>query len=136
MKKILLDTNCYVAYLAGDKPVFEALIAAELVFVSIFMLGELCAGFKGGTREAENLKLLDRFLRKPSVHLCNATRETAEIFGGLKASLKIAGTQIPINDVWIAAHALETGSAIVTYDKHFAVVAGLQLWPLSVQAGK
>jgi tRNA(fMet)-specific endonuclease VapC len=35
----------------------------------------------------------------------------------------------PINDVWIAAHGLETGSILVTYDDHFAVIPGLRLWP-------
>lgn len=128
MKKIVLDTNCYTAYLAGDPQVLEALVAAEIVFMSIFVLGELFAGFKGGRKEAENLKLLDLFLRKSTVHVCNATSETAEIFGRLKAALKIAGTPIPINDVWIAAHAVETGSSIVSYDNHFGKISGIQLW--------
>jgi tRNA(fMet)-specific endonuclease VapC len=42
--------------------------------------------------------------------------------------LKKAGRPIPLNDVWIAAHALETGSVLVTYDAHFAAVPGLRLW--------
>ena len=39
-----------------------------------------------------------------------------------------AGTPIPINDVWIAAHATESGSYIVSYDGHFAKVSGILLW--------
>lgn len=35
-------------------------------------------------------------------------KETAEVFGSLKNKLKKAGTTLPINDVWIAAHGLET----------------------------
>jgi len=130
MKKIVLDTNCYAAYFAGNQQVLEALVAAEIVFMSIFVLGELFAGFKGGTKEAENLNLLSRFLRKPTVQVCNATFETAEIFGRIKATLKKAGTPIPINDVWIAAHAVETGSTIVTLDNHFDKIAGIKRWPL------
>ncbi|RJX27934.1 MAG: type II toxin-antitoxin system VapC family toxin [Desulfurivibrio sp.] len=128
MKKIILDTNCYSAYLAGDENVLESLIAAETVFMSVFVLGELFAGFKGGSREAANLSLLARFLHKPGVQVLHATDETAEIFGQLKAALKKAETPLPINDVWIAAHAMETGSAIVTYDSHFNRITGLQLW--------
>jgi predicted nucleic acid-binding protein len=45
------------------------------------------------------------------------------------ASLRKSGKPIPINDVWIAAHGLETGSILVTYDDHFAVIPGLRLWP-------
>ena len=44
------------------------------------------------------------------------------------ASLKRSGKPLPVNDVWIAAHALETGSILVTYDDHFASVPGLRLW--------
>ena len=48
MKNILLDTNCYSAYLAGDERVLDVLAEAEFVYMSIFVLGELFAGFMGG----------------------------------------------------------------------------------------
>lgn len=128
MKKIVLDTNAYTAFLAGDARALEALAAAEIVFVSVFVMGELFAGFKGGTKEAANLELLARFLGKPSVHVLNATPETATVFGQLKAALKKAGTPLPINDVWIAAHAVETGATLVSYDNHFTKIMGLKLW--------
>lgn len=129
MKKIILDTNAYTAFLAGDAKVLEALAGAEIVFFSVFVLGELFAGFKGGTKETANLELLTRFLNKPSVQPLNATPETATVFGQLKAALKKAGTPLPINDVWIAAHAVETGATLVTYDSHFRKIMGLKLWP-------
>ena len=65
---------------------------------------------------------------KPTAKILNATAETAEVFGEVKQNLNKAGTPIPINDVWIAAHAIETGSTIITYDSHFKNVAGLRLW--------
>ena len=52
------------------------------------------------------------------------------MFGKVKRSLAQAGTPIPINDVWIAAHTLETGCTLVTYDAHFKKVAGLRIWDL------
>jgi len=51
-----------------------------------------------------------------------------ETAGHLKDNLRKLGTPIPINDVWIAAHALETGSVLVTYDDHFSRIPGLRLW--------
>lgn len=129
MKKVLLDTNAYISYLGGDQDVLHILIDAETTFMSIFVLGELYAGFKGGRREKENIRILQAFLGKPSVVILNAGSETAEIFGMIKDSLKRAGTPIPINDVWIASHALETGAVMITYDKHFTVVPGLRLLP-------
>ena len=99
-----------------------------MVLMSIFVLGELYAGFKGGNKEKENITILRKFLNKPTVSTLGASKDTAEIFGMVKNSLKVAGTPLPINDVWIAAHTLETGSIIITYDKHFNQVPGLRVW--------
>jgi tRNA(fMet)-specific endonuclease VapC len=128
MKKILLDTNAYTRYLAGDEEVLTALANAEIVYMSVFVLGELYAGFKGGNREAQNKQLLKRFLIKPDVDVLNATEETSEIYGEIKDSLKNAGTPLPINDVWIASHARETGSVVISYDGHFKKIPGLHIW--------
>jgi len=128
MKKILLDTSAFVRFLRGDEKVMTYLAQADSVYMSGFVLGELYAGFKAGGREKENRQILDRFLLKSTVTVLEATIETAEIFGLIIASLKKSGHPIPINDIWIAAHALETGSILVTYDDHFAVIPGLRLW--------
>lgn len=128
MKNILLDTNCYTAYLAGDERVLDALSEAESVYMSIFVLGELFAGFRGGNKEPQNRDNLKRFLAKSTVTVLDATMETSEIFGDLKEKLKKSGTPLPINDVWIAAHTLETSSVLITYDAHFQHIIGLRKW--------
>ncbi len=128
MRKILLDTNAYAGFLAGDKTVLIALGEADQVFMSIFVLGELFFGFRAGQRERKNKEILQRFLQKPSVTVFEASRETAEIFGMIKSTLKESGHPIPINDVWIASHAFETGAILVTYDAHFTAVPGLRIW--------
>ena len=128
MRAVLLDTNAYVRFLAGDERVLDSLARAGRVYVSVFVLGELLAGFRLGTKEKPNRQLLERFLAKPGVEVLDATRETAEYFGLIKSALKKAGQPIPLNDVWIAAQALETGSVLMTYDSHFAVVPGLRTW--------
>ena len=128
MNKLILDTNAYTAYLAGDKNVLAALAKANTTFLSIFVLGELYAGFIGGTRKNQNIDLLQTFLDKPRIFILNATTETAEIFGYIKHLLKDAGTPLPINDVWIASHTMETGATIITYNKHFTKVPGLRIW--------
>lgn len=128
MTKVLLDTNAYVRFLAGDEKVFDVLAAAERVYMSVFVLGELEAGFRAGLKRPENRRILGRFLEKPSVAVLEASRDTAETFGMVKDSLRKSGQPIPTNDVWIAAHALETGSLLVTHDSHFRAVPGLRLW--------
>lgn len=128
MRNLLIDTNAYIRYLAGDEKVLVALARAGRVHMSVFVLGELYAGFRAGAQEKRNRRILEQFLAKPAIAVLEATRETAEYFGMIKAALKKAGRPIPLNDVWIAAHALETASVIVTYDAHFAAVPGLRLW--------
>lgn len=128
MKNILLDTNAYSKYLSGDEEILNMLGRADIIYMSIFVLGELYAGFKGGKKEAWNKDILTKFLGKPTVRILNATSETSEIFGGIKHSLKISGNPIPINDVWLASHAIETGSVLITYDKHFKKISGLRMW--------
>jgi tRNA(fMet)-specific endonuclease VapC len=129
MRSVLLDTNAYAKYLRGDPRILDTLAGTALVYMSIFVLGELFSGFRSGPKEKTNLQILEAFLAKPVVRVLEATRETAEYFGLIKAALKKAGQPIPLNDVWIAAHALETGSVLATYDAHFAVVPGLRVWP-------
>jgi len=128
MKKILLDTSTYSRLRQGSQEVLDALNRADLVHVSVFVLGELYAGFKGGSKETANRELLDRFLKRATVRIVPATQETAEAFAEIKNTLKRAGTPLPLNDVWIAAHAVETGSVLVTFDTHFRRIPGLRLW--------
>src|SRR4051812_153753 len=62
---------------------------------------------------------------EPWVALQPVTQTTADRFGRIAAALRKAGTPIPSNDIWIAAHAFETGAELVTYDKHFESIRGL-----------
>jgi tRNA(fMet)-specific endonuclease VapC len=128
MKRLLLDTNAYTALLAGDEQVLNVLGAAEQVLMSVIVLGELAAGFKGGSRESDNRRILEEFLRRPAVRTVDVSSATAEVFGVVKHQLKQAGTPIPINDVWIAAQAIESGAWLVTFDRHFTLVPGLLVW--------
>ena len=128
MKRILLDTNAYVRYLQGDPNVLRMLSDAESVYMSIFVIGELLTGFKGGAKETRNRNILEEFLGKSTVRILSATMDTAEFFSSIKNELRRAGAPIPINDVWIAAHAMETGSLLVTFDSHFQHDYGLIVW--------
>ncbi|MCU0917316.1 MAG: type II toxin-antitoxin system VapC family toxin [Planctomycetes bacterium] len=130
MRKVLIDTSAYSHLLRGSTEILDLLGRADIVYLSVFVLGELFAGFKGGSKESANKELLERFLRRPTVRILSATRETAEVFAEIKHRLRRAGTPIPLNDVWIAAHAVETGSVLVTFDPHFRKIAGLRLWDI------
>jgi tRNA(fMet)-specific endonuclease VapC len=128
MTKILLDTNAYSGFMSGDQLVFDYIVESEIVYISTIMLGELFAGFQGGNRYAANKNELKIFLNKDGVTIIDVTIETSEIFGEIKAALNKKGKMIPLNDIWIAAHAVETGAKLLTYDAHFKHIDGLRVW--------
>ncbi len=128
MKSIILDTNAYSEYLAGNQNVLYSMSSVDKVYLSVIVLGEIYAGFRGGKKYLQNTEILQKFLSKPTVDIQQVTDETAEIFGQTKHILKQAGTPIPINDVWIASQTIETGSVLVTFDSHFAKIPGLRIW--------
>ncbi|OGS35977.1 MAG: twitching motility protein PilT [Elusimicrobia bacterium RIFOXYB2_FULL_49_7] len=131
MKSLLLDTTAYSHLLRGNTHVLDAIAEADTIYLSVIVLGELHAGFEGGSKKKENRELLKLFLRKPTVKTLLVTPETAEIFGSLKHTLRQSGTPIPLNDVWIASQAIETGAPIATFDVHFRTIPGVRLIDLT-----
>ena len=128
MTKVLLDTNAYSAFMAGDQRVLEYIVEAEAVHISTIVIGELYAGFHGGDKLIQNKEELKAFLSKDGIKIIDVTMETAEIFGEIKSGLSKKGKMIPLNDIWIAAHSIETGSKLITYDEHFKNINGLRIW--------
>jgi len=96
-----------------------------MVFMPAATIGELEAAFLRGNRARENQLLLDSFLDEPMVREVELNRRVARRYGALFARLRSAGTPIPINDVWIAAAAMETGSRLITFDRDFERIPGL-----------
>jgi len=128
MNRLMLDTNAYAALLSGDVAVCEALGSVGDILLPIFVVGELEAGFRGGTRYAENMAIFKRFLGKSGVREVASGHKTARLYGEIKDDLRRAGTPIPSNDIWIAASAIEHNASLVTYDRHFVSVRRLKLW--------
>lgn len=117
--RVLLDTNAYSNLLRGNTEILDYIKSSSHIYFSIFVIAELLAGFKGGTKENNNVEVLNNFLSKSKVEIVNANYETANIFAQIKSELKTKGTPIPINDIWIAAHTIQTNSTLISKDKHF-----------------
>jgi tRNA(fMet)-specific endonuclease VapC len=123
--RILLDTNAYSDLAQGQAALSDRVRQAEAVLLSSVVAGELLGGFRRGTRFHENLAGLQRFLAQPRVHLVPVTWTTADRYGRIYAALRRRGKPIPTNDIWIAAHAMETGAELLSSDPHFQHVEGL-----------
>jgi tRNA(fMet)-specific endonuclease VapC len=125
MRKILLDTNAYVAFKNGNQDAIEIIRLAAEIGMSLVVLGELLAGFVAGGKEMKNRQELDKFLSSPRITIIPIDEETPEFYARIFKQLKVDGQLIPINDLWIAASALQHGYAVLTYDKHFYAVKNL-----------
>jgi len=122
MMRVMLDTSAYSAFARGHEQVKEAIQAADEIWMSPVVLGELHAGFRRGTRRAENERNLSRFLSSPRVAVADVTEETAVRYAEIFAFLRDAGTPLPTNDIWIAAGAMQHGLRLVTTDSHYQKV--------------
>ena len=123
--RIALDTNRLTDLFRGDEKLAERLEVCDEVWIPLLVLGEIKAGFYGGTRETKNHALLQRLLAEPTVGILSPGRDTAEYYARLFVQLKRAGTRVPDNDLWIAALALEHNLLLITRDRHFRLIPQL-----------
>lgn len=127
MRKALIDTNVYSAFKRNDPEIVSIFQHLDFIGINITVLGELYAGFAGSKKEKTNRIDLENFINSPRVHFVNNNMETADFYAQIFNTLKIKGSPIPTNDIWIASSALQNGLALLTLDKHFQHVEGLIL---------
>ncbi len=111
--KLLLDSNAYSMLVRGHEQVSELVRRAEEVLLSAVVVGELMYGFRRGSHFERNAADLRSFLDSPYTSFVNVGPITADRYSRVAAALRSKGRPIPTNDVWIAAHALETGADLV-----------------------
>jgi tRNA(fMet)-specific endonuclease VapC len=105
--------------------VHDLLAAAEIVLISTIVLGELYGVFELGSRSRENRVTLSEFLNEPFVRVIPVSADVARQYGRVYAALRRSGAPIPANDMWIAASAIDQGACLLTFDRDFEHVAGL-----------
>ena len=119
----LLDTNIVVTLFRDEISVREKLIAAESVHIPVVVVAELWYGVLGSRQSEENLDRLQRFVGDSSVVSIDAV--TARHYAEIKMHLRLGGTPIPENDLWIAAIARQHSLVLVSRDKHFSMIPSL-----------
>jgi tRNA(fMet)-specific endonuclease VapC len=125
--RVALDTNRIADLLQGDVDLANWLGTCDEVWIPLFVVAEIKAGFYGGTRRDRNEALFERLLAKKTVEVLLPSIETTEYYGRIFVQLKRAGTPIPNNDLWIAALALQHNLRLVTRDQHFQRIPQLLL---------
>lgn len=123
--RFILDTNAYVALMQGHPGVAGRVRRAERIYVSAIVAGELIFGFRNGSRCEENMRDLEDFLDNRHVEFLPVSLTTSDRFGRIAALLRRKGKPMPTNDIWIAAHAMESGAELLSFDRHFEHIDGL-----------
>jgi len=119
---ILIDTNCYRDFCEGDETALDVIQRARTVAMPFIVLAELRAGFLCGTLARRNEQTLTRFLNSERVSILLADEDTTHHFARVFAQLRLQGTPMPVNDIWIAALAIQHDLLLFSRDSHFDVL--------------
>ena len=125
-QRFLLDTSFLVDSLQRGSRLPTNIEKSETIFVSQISIGEYKAGLDDTQRGRRDRAAILAFLRLPNVGEITLTSATTDLYAKVFRTLRAAGTPIPINDIWLAAQALEHGAVLVSHDQHFNAVANLQ----------
>lgn len=128
--RLLLDTNAYTLLMRGQQQVVQLARAAQELLLSAIVVGELMYGFRRGSRLERNLADLRTFLDNPYTSFVDVGPVTTDRYSRIATALRTRGRPIPTNDVWIAAHAMETGADLVSADRHFEHIDGIVWTPI------
>jgi tRNA(fMet)-specific endonuclease VapC len=116
---ILVDTNRYRDFCEGKSDALDIVQRARTLALPFVALAELRAGFLCGTLARQNEQTLTRFLNSDRVHILFPDEDTTHHFARIFAQLRRQGTPIPVNDIWIAALAVQHDLILFTRDAHF-----------------
>ena len=120
MSDAVVDTSAAIAFLRGDKRAEAVLEGVGRLVVPVAVVAELLAGCQGVAHyRTRAFQQVQAFLRSSRVLATPATSETAERWAIIRDGLRRIGRPVPVNDIWIAASAMEFGLPVVTYDRHF-----------------
>jgi tRNA(fMet)-specific endonuclease VapC len=125
--RLLLDTNRYTDIAQGVAEVVARVAAASEAWLPLFAIGELRAGFLGGTRQIQNETALRNFLSWPNIGVLLPNDMTTNFYAQVYVDLRRRGTPLPTNDIWIAALAIQHDLVLDSRDQHFQHVPGLKL---------
>ena len=125
MSGSIIDTNVIIKLLNGDNTTADLFDSLSDIHISVITAGELFYGAQKSSRMDENVMLFRSFLSE--FPLVEIDEGASEVYGQIKANLVKRGVNIPENDIWIAAVAINRNFELVTYDEHFKNINDLRI---------
>jgi predicted nucleic acid-binding protein len=121
---LILDTNALSAVVEGDPVLAPLLQKAAQIVIPVIVLGEYRYGISHSRNRREYEEWLTEYLR--NFRILEVEERTTIPYGAVRSELKKAGTPIPSNDVWIAALCRQHALPLLSRDRHFDLVPGIQ----------
>ena len=121
---MILDTNALSAVAEGETGATQQVSRAGQIAIPVIVLGEYRFGIAQSQRRREYERWLEELVTVSRV--LDVNEETAIGYARIRVQLKETGTPIPSNDAWIAALGLQHSLPILSRDRHFDFVKGLQ----------
>ena len=121
---MILDTDALSAMADGEARAVAQIANANTIAIPAIVLGEYRYGFAQSRHRAEYERWLAKFLSACGV--LEVGSDTAIQYTEVRSELKRAGTPIPANDAWIAALCRQHALPILSQDRHFDLVKGIQ----------
>jgi predicted nucleic acid-binding protein len=119
----LLDTSVLVAAEAGRPLRAEAL--PKSAAISIVTVGELRAGILTAPDVQSRDRRLYTLERIAATTILSLDQRVAQTWAGMRAYLAASGKGVSGNDLWIAATAAAAGMPVITQDRDFYALSGV-----------
>jgi tRNA(fMet)-specific endonuclease VapC len=121
---VILDTNGLSAVAEGESAIEPILNKAAQIAIPVIVLGE----YRYGISHSRNRKHYEQWLAEylPTFRILDVDEGTTLSYSAVRTELKRAGTPIPSNDVWIAALCRQHSLPLLSRNRHFDAVAGIQ----------
>lgn len=119
----LLDTSVLVGAEA-DRPL-RADSLPKSAAISIVTVGELRAGILAAPDIQSRNRRLSTFERISGTTILAIDHGVAQMWAGMRAYLAASGKGVGGNDLWIAATAAAAGIPVITQDRDFHALSGV-----------
>jgi tRNA(fMet)-specific endonuclease VapC len=121
---VIYDTNAVSDFLDGIPAAIEKVQAATFHRLPVIVIGKYLYGLKSSREQTVREPRFLDFTR--TCRMLSVTPTTAMHYANICHRLRLAGTPIPENDIWIAALALEHQQQVLSNDRHFDLVPGIE----------
>lgn len=122
--RLILDTNALSAAAEEHPGVIKILAGARQLALPVVVLGEYRYGIAKSRHRARYRRWLDGLIT--DCRVLDVTEQTTHHYAAINVELRQTGKPIPTNDLWIAALCRQHELPLLSRDRHFDAVSGIQ----------